>query len=196
MSAFGTNSVGTDFLRDFCFESQEKDSLILNYSSLSLLLRTHTQEEIIAAIEQLVKNHMHCHGRSQFVFHLFCTGMHMKGIHVHRNFIFRVTHMFRDTFPLELNACYVHDAPFIFSQVFEIIKPFLNKAMRKKIIIVKNSASEGQFASTCVSKKHPHVVNARYVMHPFAARSSDGGSRSRSGAGIRASVGTSSGNEC
>ena len=198
MSTFGTDRINTDFLRDFCFESQEKDSLILNYSSLSILLRTRTQDDIVAAIEQLVKDHMQRNGRAEFVFHLFCTGMHMKGIHIHRNFIFRVTHMFRNTFPKELNACYVHDAPFIFSQVFEIIKPFLNKSMRRRIIIIKNSANEGRFSSTPISSKNRNITNTRYARHSFQTGDCQGASNGVSSGsdGTRARVCTSTDSEC
>ena len=138
----------TDFIRTLCFESQDHDSMILNYSSLPTLVRNHSQDEIVAAIEQDVKDHMRLRRLPQFVFHLFCTGMHLKNIHLHRNFIFRVTSMFKESFPTELAACYVHDAPFIFSQVFEMIKPFLNREMRQRIIIVKNASGEAQALQT------------------------------------------------
>ena len=165
----------TEFIHTLCFESQDHDSMILNYSSLPMLVRDHSQDDIIAAIEQTVKDHMQANGLSQFVFHLFCTGMHVKNIHLHRNFIFRVTSMFREAFPHELAACYVHDAPFIFSQVFEIIKPFLNRDMRRRIIIVKNSSGEAHVLNASVCKDSREQArpqpSARYVMHPFRSSS-------------------------
>lgn len=142
----------TDFIRTLCFESQDHDSMILNYSSLPSLVRNHSQDEIVAAIEQDVKDHMRLRGLPRFVFHLFCTGMHLKNIHLHRNFIFRVTSMFKESFPTELAACYVHDAPFIFSQVFEMIKPFLNREMRQRIIVVKNTSGEAHILTSTAAE--------------------------------------------
>jgi len=144
--------VCTDFIRTLCFESQDHDSMILNYSSLPSLVRNHSQDENVAAIEQDVKDHMRLRGLSRFVFHLFCTGMHLKNIHLHRNFIFRVTSMFKESFPTELAACYVHDAPFIFSQVFEMIKPFLNREMRQRIIVVKNTSGEAHILTSAAAE--------------------------------------------
>lgn len=142
----------TDFIRTLCFESQDHDSMILNYSSLPSLVRNHSQDEIVAAIEQDVTDHMRLRGLPRFVFHLFCTGMHLKNIHLHRNFIFRVTSMFKESFPTELAACYVHDAPFIFSQVFEMIKPFLNREMRQRIIVVKNTSGEAHILTSTAAE--------------------------------------------
>ena len=164
-----TDDTACSIIQTLCFESDDKDSLILNYSSLPALVRFHSADKIICAIEHTVKRHMQNRHRTSFVFHLFCTGMYLKNIHLHRNFIFKITSMFREKFPRELAACYVHDAPAIFNHLYDLIKPFLNRQMQKRIIIVKNSETMHANASfeQAMSKPRAHPKPTPYLFEPF-----------------------------
>jgi hypothetical protein len=122
----------------FCFESEDGKSLIINYSGLDRLLQVgmpHAQ--VIERLIESARSHMRINNTPQFIFHLFCNGVVMKDIVQHRKFMVSLAVMFRDHFPVELYACYVHHAPSFFRSVYDLLQGVLPKASRDKIIMVK-----------------------------------------------------------
>ena len=43
----------------------------------------------------------------------------------HRQFMLSMARLFRDTFPTELYACYVHRSPPFFRSIYELLQPVL-----------------------------------------------------------------------
>ena len=43
----------------------------------------------------------------------------------------------KDKYPEKLAKCYVYNAPFIFTQIFNIVSMFIDKETQKKIELVK-----------------------------------------------------------
>jgi hypothetical protein len=56
----------------------------------------------------------------------------------HRVFMLHFARLFKETFPQELTACYVYNAPSFFSSIYELLRPVLPKSSRDKIIMAKS----------------------------------------------------------
>ena len=122
----------------FCFESTDASSVILNYVALKGLLQTSTVEQVVQQVAQYVKAHMAKRQTLTFTFHLFCNGMVIREMAQHRVFMLHFARLFRETFPQELTACYVYNAPSFFSSIYELLRPVLPKSSRDKIILAKS----------------------------------------------------------
>jgi hypothetical protein len=125
----------------FCFESTEQTGIILNYATLSPLLKTMPCKEVIDKIVAFVAIHMHMRERSHFVVHLICNGMQILDLASLQTFMLKFAQMFKKVYPSELEACYVHGAPAAFASVYELFRSILPKASREKIILVPATAA-------------------------------------------------------
>ena len=126
-------------LNTFVFEADDTKSLIINYSGLEQLKQHMGYEDIVKHLVQSAQKHMDDHKTPQFIFHLFCNGMLMKDMMQHRKFMMSLAVMFRDTFPTQLYACYVHHAPSFFHSVYDMLHNIIPKSARDKIIMVKSN---------------------------------------------------------
>ena len=126
----------------FCFESTDTSSVILNYVALKGLLQTQTIEQVVQQVAQYVQMHMTKRHTQTFTFHLFCNGMVIREMAQHRVFMLHFARLFKETFPQELNACYVYNAPSFFSSIYELLRPVLPKSSRDKIILAKSSPTQ------------------------------------------------------
>jgi hypothetical protein len=122
----------------FCFESTDASSVILNYVALKGVLQTQTIEQVVQQVAQYVKVHMAKRQTPTFTFHLFCNGMVIREMAQHRVFMLHFARLFKETFPQELTACYVYNAPSFFSSIYELLRPVLPKSSRDKIIMAKS----------------------------------------------------------
>ena len=122
----------------FCFESTDASSVILNYVALKGLLQTQTIEQVVQQVAQYVQVHMARRQTPTFTFHLFCNGMVIREMAQHRVFMLHFARLFKETFPQELTACYVYNAPSFFSSIYELLRPVLPKSSRDKIILAKS----------------------------------------------------------
>jgi hypothetical protein len=123
----------------FCFEAEDQQSIILNYVALPALLKTTRCNQIVDKIVAFVALHLQVRERTTFSFHLFCNGMRVRDMAQHRTFMIRFAQMFKMTYPTELEACYVHGAPVVFSSVYDLFRSILPTESRNKIVIVKTS---------------------------------------------------------
>ena len=56
----------------------------------------------------------------------------------HKEFIQDMSVYLKDKYPDKLIKCYIHNAPFVFSQIFNIVSLFIDKDTQTKIeLIVK-----------------------------------------------------------
>lgn len=123
----------------FCFEAEDGSSIILNYAGIVPLLRATTCETVLNQLVVFVRAHMAQTRRPTFTLHLFCHGMLMRGLHQVKHFMVLFAKMFKEHFPTELHACYVHQAPSFFASVYDILRPILPKASRDKIVVLRKN---------------------------------------------------------
>lgn len=121
----------------FCFESDDQQSVILNYNALTGLLKHTKCKDVIDKIVAFVALHLQVRERKTFAIHLVCKGMLVRDMAYHKAFMMQFAQMFKITYPTELEACYVHGAPVVFSSIYDLFRSILPKESRDKIVIVK-----------------------------------------------------------
>jgi len=57
----------------------------------------------------------------------------------HKDFIQDISIFLRDRYPDKLTKCYVYNAPFVFSQIFNMISYFIDKETQTKVELVQNN---------------------------------------------------------
>lgn len=137
-SAATTNNTTDVRFDHFCFEADDQQSIILNYVALPALLKTSKCNDIIDKIVAFVELHMQVRERKTFMIHLFCKGMLVRDMAHHKTFMMQFAQMFKLTYPTELESCYVHGAPVVFSSVYDLFRSILPKESRDKIVIVRS----------------------------------------------------------
>ena len=73
---------------------------------------------------------------SQIVVDMDLTGITLIDIDKYKYFIQEASVILKHRFPDILNACYIKNAPFIFSQLIRVFGLFIDKKTQKKMILV------------------------------------------------------------
>lgn len=141
-STCAANPSSSQLFDYFCFESTDTSSVILNYISLKNLLKSQSIEQVVEGVVQYVQKHMTKRGKREFTFHLFCNGMVIRDMAQHRLFMLHFARLFKEHYPKELQACYVHNAPSFFSSIYELFRPILPKTSRDKIVLIKSEKTK------------------------------------------------------
>ena len=54
----------------------------------------------------------------------------------HKDYIKLISEIFKTKYPDKLAKCYVYNAPYIFSQIFNIVSMFIDKETQRKMVLV------------------------------------------------------------
>jgi len=71
-----------------------------------------------------------------FIVHINMKNVTLSDIDKHLKFIQTISTRLKDKYPNKLTKCYIHNAPFVFSQILNIISLFIDKETREKIEVV------------------------------------------------------------
>jgi len=71
-----------------------------------------------------------------FTVHINMKNVNISDIDKHLNFIQNVSILLKDKYPDKLTKCFIHNPPFVFSQILNIISLFIDKETRDKIEII------------------------------------------------------------
>lgn len=71
-----------------------------------------------------------------FIVHINMKNVTLSDIDKHLKFIQTISTRLKDKYPNKLIKCYIHNAPFVFSQILNIISLFIDKETREKIQVV------------------------------------------------------------
>ena len=134
-----TPPVTTPRFDHFCFDAEDGSSIILNYAGILPLMKQTSCETILDQLVVYVNAHMQRTQKPMFVLHLFCHGMQMRGLNQIKRFMILFAKMFKQHFPTQLYACYVHQAPSFFASVYDLLRPILPKASRDKIVVMRKN---------------------------------------------------------
>ena len=72
----------------------------------------------------------------EFTVHINMINVNISDIDKHLNFIKTLSGLLKEKYPNKLTKCYIHNPPFVFSQILNIISLFIDKETRDKIIIL------------------------------------------------------------
>jgi hypothetical protein len=71
-----------------------------------------------------------------FIVYINIKSLTVSEIDKHKDFIQRMANIMNENYPDKLSKCYIYNAPFIFSQLMNIVSLFIDKETQKKIILV------------------------------------------------------------
>lgn len=132
---FNNNFDLTYILNKFCYIERENDIIIDHYFFKQYIKITdnsiNTLNHLINQIEKVLKNY------DNFNVHLKIKSLTLIEIDKHKDLISMMSLILKKKFPDKLKNCLIYDAPFIFSSLFSIISPFIDKDTQKKMRLVK-----------------------------------------------------------
>lgn len=137
-------------LDKFCYTQSvgENDMIFINYIFLKQMfdnLTTDTDgkiqniynivlQKIIDTIDDVLIDNL------EFSMNFFLKDLVIRDINRHRNFIVQMANVMKTRYQDKLRVCYIHQAPFVFQQVFTIINPFLDTKTKNKIIVTNSKS--------------------------------------------------------
>lgn len=71
-----------------------------------------------------------------FTVHINMKNLTVSDVDKHLKFIQHISILLKDRYPNKLIKCFVHNAPFVFTQIFNIISLLIDKETQKKIELV------------------------------------------------------------
>jgi hypothetical protein len=124
-----------DFLEKACFLYKD-NIIVINYSYLKWIMKNGScsNESLIEYIMNVFKETMRYH--KNFILHMNSNHLTMLDIDKYYLFIKNISLVMKESFPNNLDKCFVYNAPFIFSKLFSILSVFIDKATLQKIKIV------------------------------------------------------------
>lgn len=113
------------------------DSIILDYIYFKYIATKETYDYILSFIinniDKILKEY------DGFCIHINMKNLSIVEIDKHKPFIQNMSEFFKEKYPKKLSICYVYNAPFVFSQLFNILSLFIDKETQSKIKIVNKS---------------------------------------------------------
>ena len=79
--------------------------------------------------------------QSSFTVCICIKSLTIGDIEKHITFIKNVSNILKNTYENKLDKCYIYKAPFIFSQIYNIISCFIDKVTQQKIVMVDNATT-------------------------------------------------------
>jgi len=75
-----------------------------------------------------------------FIVYVNLAKLTLADIEKHKDFIKEISLFLKSKYPDKLTKCYIHNAPFVFTQIFNIVSLFIDKDTQTKIEVVKTSS--------------------------------------------------------
>lgn len=72
-----------------------------------------------------------------FIVHVNIKNLTVVELDKHKNFIHYMSNYMQETYPNKMTKCYIHNPPFVFSQIFNILCTFIDKETIQKIEVIK-----------------------------------------------------------
>lgn len=119
---------GLCFTKDNC--------VIMNYPYFKHFAVNDTYDVILQFIISKIENVLE--NNDTFVVHVNAIHLSLTDVDKHRNFILKMSQILSERFPYKLHKCYIYEAPFIFSQVFNLVSKFIDKDTQKKIHVINH----------------------------------------------------------
>lgn len=123
-----------DLLNYFCIV--EDNNLILNYYYFKYLANSQTYDIftnlIVGYIDNILQNY------EKFNVHVSIHKLSVMEIHKHINFIRNMSDLLKTRYQDKMEKCSIYNASNLFSQIYELIVPFIDRDTQKKIGLVSN----------------------------------------------------------
>ena len=123
----------TDIMNGLC---KIQDNLIIldnNYFKYFATKETYNiiLTQVVHNIDTILSNY------DKFIVHINMKGLTVSDIDKHLSFIQTISTLLKEKYPNKLTKCFVYNAPFVFSQILNIVSMFIDKETQSKIELVK-----------------------------------------------------------
>jgi hypothetical protein len=122
-----------DILEGLC--SIKENNIILNYIYFKYIAKDETYSYILNYITNNIDKVLVTN--NEFIVHVNMKNLTIVDVDKHKEYIAYISDILKDKYPDKLAKCYVYNAPFIFTQIFNIVGMFIDKETQKKIELVK-----------------------------------------------------------
>jgi hypothetical protein len=111
------------------------NSLIIDYNYFKYFASNQTYN----LITQIITNNIDIilQKNDLFIVYVNMNKLTITEIDKHKDFIKYISAFLKERYPNKLSKCFVYNAPFVFSQLFNIICLFIDKETQSKIELVK-----------------------------------------------------------
>jgi hypothetical protein len=118
-----------------CYVADKNDKmLVLDYKHFKQFATKENYQEITCHITNNINNILSRH--QQFSVFVNMKGLTISEIEKHQHFIQAISVYLKDRYPNMLEKCYIMNAPFVFSQIFNIVSMFIDKTTQSKIEVI------------------------------------------------------------
>jgi hypothetical protein len=76
-------------------------------------------------------------GNSVFTVYVNLKKLTVLEVDKHGQFIQQMSKVLKERYPDRLYKCYIYNAPFVFSQIYNIVSRFIDKDTQEKIVLIK-----------------------------------------------------------
>jgi len=127
------NKKWNDILYGLCFIKETQ--IILNYRYFKYVATKETYEfilnYIIINIDKVLKSN------NEFIIHVNMKDLTIVEFDKHRTFIQNISGYLKEKYPQKLSKCYIYNAPFVFTKIYNFVSMLIDKDTQKKIELVK-----------------------------------------------------------
>jgi hypothetical protein len=122
-----------NMITEFC--NVKNECVYLNYSHFKYLIFHENADTlisfIISNIDSILLNY------DLFTVHTDLKNFTISDIDKYNNFIAKISTLLKNRYPNKLYKCFIHNPPFIFEALFNLVSMFIDKDTQKKITLVK-----------------------------------------------------------
>jgi hypothetical protein len=130
----------TDILNSVCFIKENE--VVIDYLYFKHFANGETYQFILSTIVNNIDSILNIN--EKFVVHINMKSLAISDFEKHKHFIQNISDFFKERYDGKLIKCYIYNAPFIFSQVFNIIIAFIDKETQNKIVVIDNKQRENE----------------------------------------------------
>jgi hypothetical protein len=134
----------TDILNNVCFIKENE--VVIDYMYFKHFANGETYNFILSTIVNNIDSILNMNDK--FVVHINMKSLGISDFEKHRHFIQSIADFFKERYDGKLIKCYIYNAPFIFSQVFNIIIAFIDKETQNKIVVIDNKNKQKEEIET------------------------------------------------
>lgn len=122
----------TDILNNLCFIKE--NVIIIDYIYFKHFASKDTYGFILTHITNIIDKQLN--EDNTFRLHINMKTLTILDIDKHKLFIQNISNYLKEKYPQKLEKCYIYNAPFVFSQIYNIICKFVDKDTQRKIELI------------------------------------------------------------
>ena len=133
------NSINNDAINEILnyMCNIKTDTLYLDYTYFKYFANNQTYESIVNYIINNINGIL-------LSYDMFNVVVNMKGLTIgdvdkHKFFIQNIATVLKNSYPNKLTRCFIYNAPYVFSQVYNFVSLFIDKETQSKIELVSSS---------------------------------------------------------